>query len=199
MGISADSVVHDDEQLRAQVNRLLEAYHNDPVLVEKFISGRDLTVGIVGNLQPPVAWRIPEDEESPRVYRGLTFLPPLEIELGVYDEEEGGIYTYHAKVDLADKLVYRCPADLTPDQVAELNWLAAATFRVTGCLDVARVDFRLDENDGDKPYILEVNPLPGLAPGISDLVIEAEAAGICYTDLINMILEEAVRRYGLDR
>lgn len=199
MGISAESIVYDEEQLRAQVKRLLEAYRNDPVLVEKFISGRDLTVGMVGNLQPPVAWRIPDDEEALRVYRGLTFLPPLEIKLGTYDEEEGGVYTYHAKVDLADKLEYCCPADLTPDQVAELNWLAAATFRVTGCLDVARVDFRLDENDGDKPYILEVNPLPGLAPGISDLVIEAEAAGICYTDLINMILEEAVRRYGLDQ
>ncbi len=47
---------------------------------------------------------------------------------------------------------------------AELNWLTAAVFRVTGCRDVARVDFRLDADDGDKPYILEVNPLPGLYP-----------------------------------
>jgi D-alanine-D-alanine ligase len=199
MGITAESTVHDEEQLRTQVKRLLAAYRDDPVLVEKFISGRELTVGMVGNLQPPVAWRIPDDEEAPRVYRGLTFLPPLEIELGVYDEAEGGIYTYHAKVDLADKLVYRCPADLSPDQVAELEWLAAATFRVTGCLDVARVDFRLDEHDGDKPYILEINPLPGLSPGISDLVIEAEAIGISHPDLVNRILDEAVRRYGLDK
>ncbi|NIN69844.1 MAG: D-alanine--D-alanine ligase, partial [Anaerolineae bacterium] len=69
------------------------------------------------------------------------------------------------------------------EQVEELNWLAAATFRVTGCLDVARVDFRLDVNDGDKPYILEVNPLPGLNPGYSDLCIEAAVDGWRYEEL----------------
>jgi D-alanine-D-alanine ligase len=62
---------------------------------------------------------------------------------------------------------------------------------------VARVDFRLDEFEGDEPYILEINPLPGLSPGISDLVIEAEAAGISYAELINMILDEALERYGM--
>jgi D-alanine-D-alanine ligase len=78
-----------------------------------------------------------------------------------------------------------------------LNWLAAATFRVTGCLDVARVDFRLDEDDGDTPYILEINPLPGLSPGISDLVIEAGADGISHAELVNTILDEALDRYGI--
>jgi D-alanine-D-alanine ligase len=196
MGISAESIVHDEPQLRAQVGRLIESYE-EPVLVERFISGRDITVGIVGNLMPPVAWRVPEDEDALRVQRGLHFLPPLEIELGDYAQEEGGVYTYRAKVDLADKLNYICPARLGPDQVEELNWLAAATFRVTGCLDVARVDFRLDEADDDTPYILEVNPLPGLSPGISDLVIEAEADGISHAGLVNMILDEAVERYGM--
>jgi len=156
-----------------------------------------LTVGVLGNLVPPVAWRVPENEEAPRVHRGLRFLPPLEIDLGDYAQEEGRVYTHRAKVDLADKLTYICPAQLDPDLVEELNWLAAATFRVTGCLDVARVDFRLDEDDDDKPYILEINPLPGLSPEISDLVIEAKAAGISHTELVNTILEEALERYGL--
>jgi D-alanine-D-alanine ligase len=155
-----------------------------------------VTVGMVGNLLPPVAWRLPEDEEALRVVHGLRFLPPLEIDLGPYAEEEGGVYGGHAKVDLADKLNYICPARLDPDQVEELNWLAAAMFRVTGCLDVARVDFRLDEFEDEKPYILEINPLPGLSPGISDLVIEADAAGISHAELINMILDEALERYG---
>ena len=66
-----------------------------------------------------------------------------------------------------------------------------------GCSDVARVDFRLDESDNYKPYILEVNPLPGLAPGISDLVIEAGAMGMSHAELVNMILEAAILRYGL--
>jgi len=78
----------------------------------------------------------------------------------------------------------------------ELYWLAAAVFRVTGCADVARVDFRLDADESNTPLILEVNPLPGLYPGLSDLVIEADAAGMPYNDLINAILNVAYVRVG---
>ena len=62
---------------------------------------------------------------------------------------------------------------------------------------MAWVDFRLDDADGARPYILEINPLPGLSPGVSDLVIEAEAAGLSHAGLVNLILEEARERYGL--
>jgi D-alanine-D-alanine ligase len=68
---------------------------------------------------------------------------------------------------------------------------------VTGALDVARVDFRLNAKENWKPYILEINPLPGLSPGISDIVIEAAAEGMGHTELVNMILETALRRYGM--
>jgi hypothetical protein len=88
---------------------------------------------------------------------------------------------------------------LTEEQVQELNWLAAATFRVTGCLDVARVDFRMDASDGNKPYILEINPLPGLNPEYSDLAIEARAGGWRYEDLVNRILDEAIERQEVTR
>jgi D-alanine-D-alanine ligase len=64
-------------------------------------------------------------------------------------------------------------------------------------VDVARVDFRLDADDGHKPYILEVNPLPGLYPGLSDLVLEAGAMGMSYNDLINAIFDAACTRHGL--
>jgi D-alanine-D-alanine ligase len=59
------------------------------------------------------------------------------------------------------------------------------------------VDFRLDVHDNWKPYILEINPLPGLSPGISDLVIEAAADGIEHAELVNMILNTALQRYGM--
>jgi len=101
-------------------------------------------------------------------------------------------------VEMAHEFHYLCPAPLSKEQVDELNWLAAATFRVTGCLDVARVDFRLDIHD-NKPYILEINPLPGLNPEYSDLCIEAAADGWHYEELVNRILDEAIRRYGLDK
>ena len=66
-------------------------------------------------------------------------------------------------------------------------------------LDVSRVDFRLDMHDNWKPYILEINPLPGLSVGISDIVIEAQADGIGHTELVNLILDTALERYGMKK
>jgi D-alanine-D-alanine ligase len=196
MGVSAESIVRDEEQLRAQMRRTFERY-DEPALVERFVAGREVTVGIVGNLASPVAWRLPEDEQALRVLRGLHFFPPLEVDMAAYPEEEAGVYTSRIKVEMSHEFHYLCPAPLSAEQVEELSWLAAAVFRVTGCLDVARIDFRLDANDGNKPYILEVNPLPGLNPGYSDLCIEAAADGWTYETLINEILNQAAQRYHL--
>lgn len=197
MGVSASSIVQDDAQLRRQLQNLFDRY-DQPVLVEKFIEGREVTVGVVGDLRTPVAWRLPEDEDARRITRGLHFFPPLEVDMGQYPIEEAGVYTNRIKVELAEDFHYLCPAPLNEEEVEELNWLTAATFRVTGCLDVARVDFRLDANDNFKPYILEINPLPGLNPGYSDLCIEAQADGWTYEQLVNRILDEAIARHGLN-
>jgi len=196
MGISAESIVYDEEQLTRQLRQLFDRY-DQPALVERFIEGREVTVGVVGNLSGPVAWRVPEDEDARRITRGLHFFPPLEIDMSRYPAEEAGVYTNRIKTELAHDFYYLCPAPLTEEQVEELNWLTAATFRVTGCLDVARVDFRLDANDDHKPYILEINPLPGLNPEYSDLCIEALADDWSYETLVNRILDEAIERQGL--
>jgi len=197
MGVSAESIVQNEQQLRTRLEHTFERY-DEPALVERFIAGREVTVGLVGNLRSPVARRLPEDEDAPRILRGLHFFPPLEVDMTAYPEEEGGVYTSRMKTELAHDFHYHCPAPLSADQVEDLNWLAAAVFRVTGCLDVARVDFRLDADDNERPYILEVNPLPGLYPGYSDLCVEAEAGGWTYEELINRILDLAVERYELE-
>lgn len=197
MGVSAESIVQNESQLYTQLRRIFERY-DQPALVEQYIEGREVTVGVIGNLSTPVAWRIPDDEEAPRISRGLYFFPPLEVDMSAYPADEGGVYTSRIKVDLVENFHYLCPAPLDSDQVEELSWLTAATFRVTGCLDVARVDFRLDANDGNKPYILEVNPLPGLNPHYSDLCLEAAADGWSYQELVNRILQEAIERYELN-
>lgn len=195
MGVSAQSIVHDEIELREQINHILERY-KQPALVERFIEGREVTVGFIGNLIGPVARRLPENENAPRVQAGLRFFPPMEVDLQPFADTDA-VYSNRLKVDLADKLNYICPAPLDDDMVDELNWLAAAVFRVVGALDISRVDFRLDAKDNWKPYILEINTLPGLSPGISDLVIEAAAEGVSYSHLINMILDTALSRYGL--
>ena len=94
-------------------------------------------------------------------------------------------------------LTTSAPAPLPEDLVADLNWYTAAVFRVTGGLDVSRVDFRLDANDNMKPYILEINPLPGLSLGVSDLVIAGAAMGIDHTELVNRILNTSLKRYKM--
>jgi D-alanine-D-alanine ligase len=196
MGVSAESIVHNESQLRAQLKRVFDRY-SQPALVEYFVEGREVTLGVVGNLTGPVARRMPDDHDAPRIYRGLHFFPPLEVNMDKYPDEEGGVYTSRLKVELAHEFHYMCPAPISDEQLEELEYLTAAVFRVTECLDVARVDFRLDKHDNDKPYVLEINPLPGLNPGYSDLCIEAEADGWKYEELVNRILDEAARRYGL--
>ena len=195
MGVSARSIVKNEAELREQVRQIIERYHQ-AALVETFIEGREVTVGMVGNLVGPVARRLPHDENLPRIQAGLRFFPPMEVDLSPYLETDV-VYANRLKVELADQLNYLCPAPLDDDMVDELNWLAAAVFRVTGALDVARVDFRLNANEDWKPYILEINPLPGLSQGISDIVIEAAAEGVGHTELVNMLLETALRRYRM--
>jgi D-alanine-D-alanine ligase len=195
MGVSRSSIVNNESELREQVNQILMRY-KQPALVERYIAGREVTVGVVGNLIGPVARRLPEDEESPRVQSGLRFFPPMEVNLTPFEDSDV-VYSNRLKVEMAQELDYLCPAPLDDDMIDELNWLTAAVFRVTGALDVSRVDFRLDANDNWKPYILEINTLPGLAPGYSDLVIEAAAEGVDHTFLVNMILDTALKRYGM--
>lgn len=198
MGVSGSSIVRAEAELRDRLAEQLARYRQ-PILVERFIRGREVTVGVVGNLTGPVARRLPSDELAARVFAGLRFLPALEVDFNQYPASEGGVYTNRMKTEWAGDFRYLCPAPLHPELSAQLDWLTAAVFRVTGCVDVARVDFRLDADDSDKPYILEVNPLPGLYPGLSDLVLEAAALGISYETLINAILEAACMRHGIAR
>jgi len=196
MGVSGDSVVRTEAQLRERLAEQIARYRQ-PILVERFIRGREVTVGVIGNLLRPVAWRVPEDEQTARVIEGLNFLPVLEVDFAAYPESEAGVYTNRMKTEWAHDFHQFCPAPLDAALLERLQWLTAAVFRVTGCVDVARVDFRLDADDGHKPYILEVNPLPGLYPGLSDLVLEAGAMGMTYNDLINAIFDAACIRHGL--
>lgn len=195
IGVSSKSIVNNEDELREQVAYTLERY-KQTALVEQYIEGREVTVGLVGNLIGPVGRRMPVDEGAPRIQAGVRFLPPMEVDLQPFEDSDV-VYSNRLKVDLADKLNYLCPAPLDDEMVDDLNWYTAAVFRVTGALDVSRVDFRLDMHDNWKPYILEINPLPGLSPGVSDLVIEADADGIDHAGLVNMILETALYRYGM--
>src|SRR5205814_6262740 len=90
-----------------------------------------------------------------------------------------------------------CPAKLTESEQKAMEKIARATFWALDCRDVARVDMRMDA-DG-RIYVLEVNPLPGLTPGYSDLVLIANAAGMEYDQLIAEIMTGGLRRMREER
>jgi D-alanine-D-alanine ligase len=103
------------------------------------------------------------------------------------------VYSFEFKQDWSSKIRYDTPAQLEPAQLRALERAARECFVSLGCRDVARVDFRMDASG--KIYFLECNPLPGLTPGWSDLVLIAKAAGIEYNALISEIMSGAIRRY----
>ena len=184
MGITGKSIVSEEGALRKQVSKIIANYH-EAALAERFIPGREVTVGLLGNEEP-----------SGRASgRGLHVFPILEVDFSPCPPEEAGIYTSRVKTELYNVPRYLCPAPLEEGQAEELKRLAVAAFRVLDCLDMCRVDFRLDPQG--QPWILEVNPLPGLSPGVSDLVMMAEADGMSHTELVNAIFNHARRRYGL--
>lgn len=191
--INAEAVVYDQNQLQTQLRHVFDRYHHS-ALIEQFIEGRHITVGIVGNLTASIARHIDDDGTSGPIFQGVHIFPPLEIDTATNLRPDP---THHSKAPLVPDLHYHCPASLPENGIEDLKRLAVTTFRVMDCRDVACIDFQLDANDNGKLYIINVNPLPGLSPGYSDLCLEANADGWDYDQLINCILQEAIERHQL--
>ena len=176
-GIHKDSVVYSEEALVKKVAELLMQYQ-PPAIAEEFIEGREFTVGIIGN------------------GANKTILPVMEIDFKDVPEEYGRFYTFEVKTDFGEQTKYYCPAQLSVETEKAIKENASKAFDALGCRDIARVDVRLRD---EKPYIIEINSLPGLQPEYSDLPKMAEAAGLSYEDLIIRILEEAKIRIESNR
>jgi D-alanine-D-alanine ligase len=103
------------------------------------------------------------------------------------------VYSLEVKRDWQRQVRYECPAQL-PLHASLVELAALDAYRALGCRDVARIDFRLR---GRQAFFLEANPLPGLSPEYSDLVILARLSGWSYERLITTILHAAFARQGL--
>lgn len=169
VGISSESVTQDPVKVRQLVTRLLSALE-PPVLVEEFVSGREFTVALVGYPEPAV-------------------LPVEEIIFG-----EEAMYTYGVKV--RDKVTAVCPAEISQELNQAIEDTARKAFHAIGCRDIARVDIRVSQ-DG-RPFVLEINTLPGLMPNYSEVPRIAEKAAISYRELIASILQGALKRRTSD-
>jgi D-alanine-D-alanine ligase len=149
--------------------------HRQPILVEEFIQGEELTVGVLGN-------------DPPRAIGVLRVVPTQPTDHFVYGLE--------VKRDYRNRVRYESPPKLAIELLQRVQAAAVHAYRALGCRDVARLDFRV--RDG-VPYFLEVNPLPGLHPEDSDLVILARLQGLPYEQLIVAILDAALQRMSRAR
>jgi D-alanine-D-alanine ligase len=172
-GCEAASLVHTKAELQDAVARVIGRYRQ-PALIERYLPGREFTVGIVGN------------GDDARV------LGVCEIVLKA--NAEANVYSLHNK-ELCEELVTYAPADDAEARLAGARALEA--YRALECRDAARIDFRSDANG--EPYFLEANPLAGLNPWHSDLPILAAQNGIDFVTLIGMVLDAGLARYGRTR
>lgn len=175
-GISDNSIAKSYDELREILERNFRMY-NCPMIAEEYIDGREFTVGVLGNKG------------------SLKVFPPMEIIFRKVTGQSFNIYSYNVKQNYEKYIEYKCPADITQDQENEMISMSEKIFCALGCRDSARIDYRMSE-DG-KIYFLEINPLPGLAPGYSDYPMLADFSGVGYTELVNGILSAALKRLGM--
>lgn len=176
-GVGDACVVENAAALRELAEKNMALYH-EPMLCEQYLPGREFTVGILGN------------GAETRVF------PPMEIVFQRATQGEYRVYSFDVKQNYQKFISYRCPADITDIQAEAMRRAALTAFNALGCCDLARVDFRMD--DAGEPYFIEINPLPGLAPGYSDFPMLAEFSGVGYDALVGAVLTAAVRRLGLE-
>lgn len=170
-GVTTQSRVDSRSALTDVCSRLLERYEQ-PVLVETYLPGREVTTGVLGT--------------------GLDMRTLGTMEVVLLEGADPGCYTYANKESSEE----RCRYDLVQGPLAaEASELAIEACRGLGCRDAGRVDLRADRLG--RLSIMEVNALPGLHPWHSDLPILAGLAGVDYPSLIGAILTSAIGRVGI--
>jgi D-alanine-D-alanine ligase len=170
-GVSAESLVHREEDLAGVCARMAERFHQ-PVLVEGFLAGREFTVGIVGT--------------------GAKAQVLGAVEVILVSEAEPGMYSYGNKKHYEDRVEYRLCRRADDPLIGQVEALALSAYKVLECRDAGRVDVRCD-GEG-RPHFLEINPLAGIHPVISDLPIICSLLNIPYVSLIGRIVASALER-----
>lgn len=177
-GITKDSVVYNKARAHEEVDRIISHY-NQEAIAEEFIDGKELTVGILGNGK-------------------LLDLPILEVDFSSCKDSGEYFYSwrmkeYQGNVDMGLTPCFYCPARLEEETAKRVKDTAYKAHQLIGCKGFSRVDIRLSRDN--VPYVLEVNPLPGLDPHESNFPFIAKTAGISYNKLIGIIIDLAASRH----
>ncbi|MBL7649182.1 MAG: D-alanine--D-alanine ligase [Candidatus Hydrogenedentes bacterium] len=173
-GIRSNPIANDAAEAIARCQWLREQY-GCAALVEEFVSGVEVTVGITGN--GPEARCLGAMEIAP-----VNATAPF-------------VYSLEVKRNWREEVRYFVPPRLDAEVLGELHRLALTAYRLLGCLDFARMDFRLDASG--RPHFLECNALPGLNPESSDIVFLSRDT-VPYDSLVQGILVDAARRQGVN-
>jgi D-alanine-D-alanine ligase len=169
-GIRLTSLAEDVAQAKNEMARVLRSYRQ-PVMIEEFIDGEEVTVGVIGN--------------APTKLVGMMSIVPKK-------KEKHFVYSVEVKRDYVNLVDYASPPKLSPKILEKLEQYSIKSFKVLGCRDFSRVDFRVGQNG--VPYFIEINPLPGLGT-YSDLIIMGIKMGWTHEGLINAVLDTAIERY----
>jgi len=181
-GITSRSVAYNEEQLLNAISELKERFnYNKPILIEEFLTGKDLTLGIIGN--PP------EDYIA---------LPITEEDYSVLPEGLPPICSYEAKWihDSPYWNIKSIPANIPQEVKDYVIECSVMLFNRLGCRDYARFDWRLD-SEGN-PRLLEVNPNPGWCWD-GHLAKAAAYMGMSYPDMLRAILKSAEKRLKISK
>ncbi len=170
-GISSKSMVYDKETL-AEICSEITTRFSQPTLVETYLTGRDLTVGIVGTGNDAKVIGV--------------------METHYQEGAEPGSQSFYNKENWKKVLTYSLMEDETGKLAADI---ALRSWKALGCTDGGRVDLRCD--DKGIPNFLEVNTIAGLHPTHSDLPMLARMVNISHSQLIHLIMDKAIARHGL--
>ncbi len=168
MGVRITSCVNSDKQLIKEARYLLEKFKS-PVLIEKFLSGREFAVALLGN-------------------KNQEIFPVAEI---MVDQGRFPFYSYEFK-DKHKKTV-GCPAQINDKTKNMMIRDTRKIFKALGCRDIGRADFKMDKQG--KPHFVEINPLPGLSPFYSIYPLQAKKHGLELKEVIEKMLKEALKRH----
>lgn len=170
-GCESASVANNFQELSAAAKTLIGRF-GQPVIVEKLLTGREFTVGIVGN--------------------GKNAHIIAVMEVLVDQAVDQGLYSFTNKEQFERYVRYTLPKD---EEAMLAGERALAAYHALECKDAARVDLRSDAHGS--PHFLEVNPIAGMHPTHSDLPILSTMAGYDYQWLVSEILFSALQRNGL--
>jgi D-alanine-D-alanine ligase len=178
-GITQRSVVSNGEELLSAIREIREKFGYDhPILVEQFLTGKDLTIGIIGN--PPDNYLV---------------LPILEEDYSSLPPDLPRICGYEAKWQPNSPYwnIKSIRAELPEETVVTIETNSLRLFERLECRDYVRFDWRLDK-DGN-PKLLEVNPNPGWCWD-GHLAKMAKFGGLNYQQMLERIIDTAEKRLG---